>query len=234
MNLNIAICDDEKIFTDKLKKRLLDYNNDFQIDVFQLGRKLLENPVKYDLIFLDIEMPEMNGMDIAMELRKIKYEGHLVFLTSHMEFMPDAFKVKAFRFLGKPVNDLDFEETIKECEKEILNNKKLIVHSTDGIKFINLNDLICFETVKYYTYLYTKEGSIETRKSMREWMDILGTEHFIQVHKSYGVALRYIDTIESDFIVMKYTEIRVPISRRKAGNVKKAFFDYIKKYALFT
>lgn len=234
MNLSIALCDDENIVTDDLKERLQNYKQDFQIDVFYSGKKLLENPKKYDLIFLDIEMPDMNGMDIALQLRNIKYEGHLVFLTSHTEFMPDAFKVKAFRFLRKPISDEDFEETIKESEKEIINNKKLIVHSTSGIKVIHLNDIICFETIKYYTYLYTKSGSIETRKSLKEWLNILGTEHFIQVHKSFGIALRYIDTIESDCIIMRYTEIKVPVSRRKAGSVKEAFFNYVKKYALFT
>ncbi len=234
MELCVAICDDEQIITDDLKLRLLEYKPDFQIDVFHSGKNLLENPNKYDIIFLDIEMPEMSGMEVATELRNANYNGHLIFLTSHTEFMPDAFKVKAFRFLRKPINNEDFQETIKEAEKEIINNKKLIVYSTDGIKLINLNDLICFETIKYNTYLYTKDGSIETRKSMREWMEILGTEHFIQVHKSFGIALRYIDTIGADYIIMRYTEMKVPVSRRKIGNVKKAFFEYIKKYALFT
>ncbi len=234
MNLNIAICDDDTNVIEDIKNKLLAYRNDYQIDTFDSGIKLLKNQTQYDLIFLDIEMPEMNGMDVALKLRKINFKGHLVFLTSHTEFMPEAFKVKAFRFLKKPINDDDFEETIVESEKEILNNKKLVIHSTDGIKLLYLNDIICFETIKCYTYLYTKNGDIETRKSLHDWMETLGTEHFIQVHKSFGIALRYIDTIESNFIIMKYTEMKVPVSRRKISIVKKAFFEYVKKYAVFT
>lgn len=234
MNLNIAICDDDNTIIEDIKNKLLAYRNDYQIDSFNSGIELLKSQTQYDLIFLDIEMPEINGMDVALKLRKINFKGHLVFLTSHTEFMPDAFKVKAFRFLKKPINADDFKETIIESEKEILNNKKLVIHSTDGIKLLYLNDIICFETIKCYTYLYTKGGDIETRKSLRDWMETLGTEHFIQVHKSFGIALRYIDTIESNCIIMKYTEMKVPVSRRKVAIVKKAFFEYVKRYAVFT
>ena len=234
MNLNIAICDDDAIIAEDIKNKLSAYRNNYQIDTYESGIKLLKKQAEYDLIFLDIEMPEMSGMEVASELRKTDFKGHLVFLTNHTEFMPEAFKVKAFRFLIKPINDDALKETIVEFEKEILNNKKLVINSTDGIKFLYLNDIICFETIKCHTYLYTKNGDIETRKSLHEWMETLGTEHFIQVHKSFGIALQYIDTIESNFIIMKYTQMKVPVSRRKISTVKKAFFEYVKKYAVFT
>ena len=70
-------------------------------------------------------MPEINGMQIAGFLRK-KHNGEfIIFLTSHIEFMPNAFKVKAFRFLNKPIDIEKFEEAVLEAEKEILNNEKV-------------------------------------------------------------------------------------------------------------
>lgn len=232
MKLQIAICDDEKIILENIRERLLQYKPEYAIDLYQSGKKLLEAKKEYDLIFLDIEMPEMDGMKVAVELRNKKYDGHLVFLTSHTEFMPDAFKVKAFRFLKKPISDTDFTEMLEESEKEIIDNKRIVIHTSVGEKMLNIKDIICLETVRNYTYVFTKSGEIETRKSLQEWLNILGNEHFCHVHKSYVISLRYIEKIDDEGIAMKYMDMRIPIARRKTSEVKKIFFEYVRKQAL--
>lgn len=156
-----------------------------------------------------------------------------MFLTSHTEFMPDAFKVRAFRFLQKPMVDSAFREAVEEAEKEIVNHKKILVHTTEGTRLISLKDIIYFETIRNYTYIHMKQGEIETRKTLREWMDMIGKEHFYQVHRSYVIALRYIETIDNDGVVMKYSNVKIPVSRRKHKEARDAFFAYVKKYAMF-
>lgn len=234
MNLQIAVCDDEPIIANDIRERLLQYKPDYVVDLYQSGKELLGTKKEYDLIFLDIEMPEISGMEVATELREREYEGNLVFLTSHTEFMPDAFKVKAFRFLQKPIVDAAFQEAVDEAEKEIMNYKKILVHTTEGTRLLSIKDIIYFETVRNYTYIHIKQGEIETRKTLREWMERIGSEHFYQVHKSYVVALRYIETIASDGITMKYANDKIPVSRRKIKEMKDIFFAYVKKYAMFT
>lgn len=234
MNLQIAVCDDEPIIANDIRERLLQYKPDYVVDLYQSGKELLGTKKEYDLIFLDIEMPEISGMEVATELREREYEGNLVFLTSHTEFMPDAFKVKAFRFLQKPIVDDAFQEAVDEAEKEIMNHKKILVHTTEGTRLLSIKDIIYFETVRNYTYIHIKQGEIETRKTLREWMELIGSEHFYQAHKSYVVALRYIETIASDGITMKYANGKIPISRRKTKEMKDIFFTYVKKYAMFT
>lgn len=234
MNLQIAVCDDEPIIANDIRERLLQYKPDYVVDLYQSGKELLGTKKEYDLIFLDIEMPEISGMEVATELREREYEGNLVFLTSHTEFMPDAFKVKAFRFLQKPIVDDAFQEAVDEAEKEIMNHKKILVHTTEGTRLLSIKDIIYFETVRNYTYIHIKQGEIETRKTLREWMELIGSEHFYQAHKSYVVALRYIETIASDGITMKYANGKIPISRRKTKEMKDIFFAYVKKYAMFT
>lgn len=233
LNLQIAICDDEPIIANDIKEKLLQYKPDYVIDLYLSGKELLGTKKEYDLIFLDIEMPEISGMEVATELRNREYEGNLVFLTSHTEFMPDAFKVKAFRFLQKPIVDSAFEEAVDEAEKEIMNHKKILVHTTDGTRLLSINDIIYFETVRNYTYIHMKQREIETRKTLREWMDIIGDEHFYQVHKSYVIALRYIETVDSDGVIMKYANVKIPVSRRKMKEVKESYFAYVKKYAMY-
>lgn len=232
MEMRIAICDDEKIMIDCIRSRLIQHNPSWEIDQYLSGKQLLGTEKEYDLIFLDIEMPDMNGMEVAMELRNREFDGHLVFLTSHSEFMPTAFKVKAFRFLKKPIEDVAFEETLIESEKEIYRNKKIIINTSESTKVVKLKDIICLEIVRNSTYMHTKDGQIVTRRTLREWMEILGDEYFLQVHKSYVVALRYIDTINTNVITMKDMDMKIPISRRKSKEVRNAFFSFIKKHAL--
>lgn len=227
MKVRVAICDEKNIAND-LKLRLLEHRQDYNVDIFDSGQKLLENINRYDMIFMDIEMLGMNGMDVATKLRNTNYTGHLIFMTNYMEYLSYAFKVRAFRFFQKPVSDDDLEETIKESEREIIDNKTLMVCTSDEIKIICLRDLIYLESDKNYTYLYTKSGVIHTRKTMREWMELLESEHFVQVHKSYVVALRYVDSMKSNCIVMKHLKTEIPVSRRKMNDVKNALLTYTK------
>ncbi len=233
MSLQVAICDDEPVIANEIKERLFRYKPDYIIDLYLSGKELLNSMNEYDLIFLDIEMPEMNGMEVATALRNKEYEGNLVFLTSHTEFMSDAFKVKAFRFLQKPIVDSAFQEAVDEAEEEVMNHKKILVDTTEGTTLISIRDIIYFETIRNYTYIHMKQGELETRKTLHEWMDIIGQEHFYQVHKSYAVALRYIETIGSDGIFMKDINGRIPVSKRKIKEVKDVFFAYVRKHARF-
>lgn len=234
MNLRVAICDDEAIIANDIKKRLLGCRPDYIADIYQSGKKLLESGQEYDLIFLDIEMQGLNGMETALALRNKGYEGNLVFLTSHTEFMTEAFKVKAFRFLHKPVDESAFEETVNEAEKEVLSNKKLFVDTSEGTKIIGLKNIVYLETIRNYTFIHMIHEEIQTRKTLREWMDILGNEDFYQIHRSYAIALRHINTICSDGVVMNYADVKIPVSRRKIGQVKDVYFNYVKNCAMFT
>ncbi len=122
--MKIAICDDEQIFRDTLYKKLVKYNKTFEIKEFRTGRELIDSRIKFDIIFLDIEMPELNGMDTAKKLRKLSVGSIIIFLTSHIECIQDAFKVKAFRFLSKPVQEDALNEALEEAEKEIVGQEK--------------------------------------------------------------------------------------------------------------
>ena len=83
LQLKIAVCDDEKIICEDIQKKLINIKSDYLIDSFNTSNDILLNALKYDIIFLDIEMPEIDGLSIAKELRQRSYKGYIVFLTSH-------------------------------------------------------------------------------------------------------------------------------------------------------
>lgn len=233
MKLNVAICDDESIICNEIKLKLKEIKPNYEISIFKSGKALLNSSKIYDLIFLDIEMPEIDGMNVAKLIRERKNEEYIIFLTSHIEFMPDAFKVKAFRFLNKPIDDEKFEETIIEAEKEILNNEKIAITLQGCTNLINLKDILCFEASGDGTYIHMKNAVLESNKPLKYWVNRMGNEHFFQVHKSYFIALRYVKSINASEIEMHYLKQCIPISRRKIASFKKNFFEYVKKNAKY-
>lgn len=233
MQLRIAICDDEEIICKKIREQLKSINSSFNIATFNSGEQLLNSDKTFDLILLDIEMEGLTGIETAKLIRKKKTNEFIIFLTSHSEFMPEAFKVKAFRFLCKPLEMDKFKEAICEVEKEILNNKRIAINEKGNIDFINIQDIIYVEAFGDGTYIYTKTNVLESNKQLKYWLGELGTEHFFQTHRSYFVALRYIKKLRSNEIKMNYTNHLIPISRRNYTALKDALFAYIKKYARF-
>lgn len=233
MQLKVAICEDDTILCEHAKQRILEIRPDYLIDTYFTGDELLLTDARYDIVFLDIEMPGRDGMCIAKELRAKKYSGHIIFLTSHTEFMPEAFKVKAFRFLDKPIKVEDLEETLVESEKEIYQDKKLIIADYGVERLINVSDILYIEVQKNKTLIHTIYEVLETNYTLKYWVRELGTKDFFQVHKSYIVSLRNIKEFNVDCVRLRGTEVSVPVSRRNVSSVKKAFFDYVRANAKY-
>lgn len=231
MKLRIAICDDEPIFCEDAKEKIEKLRKDYEIEMFHSGAELLEEKKNYDIIFLDIEMPGENGMEIAKKIRTKKLRVEIVFLTSHAECMPEAFKVKAFRFLEKPLKLEELKETLEEVEKELFENKKLIVDSFGEELLIDVRDIIYIQSEKKITKLYTMSQVIETDYSLKYWIEKLEDCDFYKVHKSFLISLRYVDRYEVDEIRLKNTEVCIPLSRRNYVLFKDAYLDYVSKHA---
>ena len=106
--MNIAICDDDKSFRDLLEKHLRNYFNDrnISLNIFQFpsGEKLLENQLLFDLVFLDVEMGNINGIDTGKELKRRNPHNIIFVITSYDGYLDDAFHIRAFRFLSKPLD----------------------------------------------------------------------------------------------------------------------------------
>jgi len=231
MQFHMAICDDEKIIREDIYNKIMDIHSDCKIDVYHASSELLENPSQYDMIFLDIEMPGMNGVDVSYILREKGYKGFIVFLTSHAEYMKEAFRVKAFRFLSKPADYNELKEAIHEAEKEILKNKQMVVADYGAEFMINLSDIYYIKSNKNKTIVRLKDNTLEVNKTLKQWLDELGTTEFYQIHKSYVVAFRHIKKIEPDVIILADLDEEIPIARRSMTKVKKAFYSYIRENA---
>ena len=131
VSVRIAICDDEEIYRIELKTILdkLLINVDYNIDTFDDGNRLVESfkALPYDLLFLDIEMPKVDGITLAKSLRAISEKVFIVFLTSHVEYAIEGYEVNALRYLTKPVDIEKLKEVIRYVQEKQGAARQLII-----------------------------------------------------------------------------------------------------------
>lgn len=233
MYYKIAVCDDEKIFVNDIIKKIKATNNEYEIIPFYSGEELLNSKLDFNIIFLDIVMTGLDGINTAFTLRENNYDGIIIFLTSHTEFMPDAFKVNAFRFLNKPIEEDKFNEAFAAAQKNILNTNHILINNEKNAIYLKYTDIIYFEAFGDGTYIYDKNGNIYvTDKQLKYWNEQVGNEHFFQIHKSFTVSFLYVKNISKDFkVTLRNCQQTLVVSRRKYLPFRTAFFDYIRKYA---
>lgn len=202
--LNIAICDDDLQFCNKLEGILAEIEKHEEIkmciDIYQSGDALIREieleTVCYDMIFLDIKMEGMDGLETAKRIRKKDEIVVLVYVTGYNNYAIEAYEVQPFRFLVKPIE----EETICKCfmkayEKIIAGNFYFQYQFKKSYYKILVNDIMYFESEKRVVKIYLKDGTIKKfyeklnnieRRMKQEKVD------FYRLHKSLLVNARYI------------------------------------------
>ncbi len=229
--MRIAVCDDEPLICKEVTRRIQDLSSEDEIFTYHNGQALLDSGKVFDLIFLDVDMPELGGMETAAVLCKKQRDTLIIFLTASREHIHDAFKVRAFRYICKPVKQEDFEEAFLSAKDEMSERIKISVRQDHITCSILLNNVICFEAYGDGTYVYTTEGVYTSARPLRSWLSEIGTYCFYQVHRSYAVSLRHIQSINTNAIIMRGMQQEIPISRRSRSGVKEAFLLYMRENA---
>lgn len=233
MMLKIAVCDDDAAVRKALIKAIGTFGINVDINEYSSGKELADSDTACDLIFLDIEMPGLNGMETAELLRKNGCRSNIVFLTSHSEFMQAAFRVRAFRFLEKPVDIRMLEEALRETCAELRQDKKIVVKCSGEMVTLNCDDIISLEAFGDGTYIYTKDDVFCTQAQLKKLLADLDGDCFVQVHKSYAVAFGHIRSLNKNSVSMDCLKNEIPVSRRKYPQLKTSYFEFIRNNAKY-
>jgi two-component system LytT family response regulator len=162
-----------------------------------------------DILFLDIEMPEINGFELLKKLKK--FEGSVVFVTAHSNYAVKAFKFSALDYILKPIDTADLRQTIDKYKKsrnsspdadmmkQLLNNidlmsnpkaNKLSVSTQEGIEIINLSDVDYMKAERSYTLIKRQDKSdLMVSKPLKDFEEMLPPSKFMRIHDSYLVNL---------------------------------------------
>lgn len=238
--IKTIIIDDEYNASEFLEKMLKRYfPNKFHIcktceSIDDAVKAIEEHQPK--LVFLDIQMPNKNGFELFKEIKEINFE--VIFTTAHSEYAIDAIKRSALDYLLKPINYIDllgavnrFEQKNKkenqETQLSILienidsgdtSHKKIAIATETGFEFVKFNTIIYLEAQNNYTKFYLTNGtSITTSKTLKHFEEILPSELFFRIHKSYLVNMNFVKrfTKGDEQFVELITGQKLPVSIRK-------------------
>lgn len=229
-NLTCIIVDDEPPAIRLLERYVNKIPNLELLNTFTKPLEVLaflENN-EVDIVFMDIQMPEITGIQLSKIIQK---KIHVIFTTAYPEFALESYNVDAMDYLLKPIEFERFYKAVKKVRpvKTISTQNRTsenayIFFKTDGknkFKKVFLNEVLYFQGLKNYVSVQLQEEQIITYSTLKNIMEMLPTEDFIQVHKSYIISIEQIDQIENDAIWIKNRQ--VPI-----GNTfRKSFFNRI-------
>ena len=234
MMLNIGFCDDDSRFIDRIVPNVQNILKHLKVDanfyIFSNGNTLIKNFEKNspycDIIFLDIDMPEINGKEVARKLRILDKNFKLIFLTSYEEEALNTFQYNVIGFLPKAYIDKQLAETINRVIKTIKEDKLdielfniSISQSRTSIMKIPLNNIMYFEIINKKIYLNTKKNvySLHGYK-FSDLLKYYNKKGFIDIHRTCIVNIQYIFSV-NDADVCLDNGIILPLSRRKKENV---------------
>lgn len=224
----IGVCDDEVIIRKDLIRLCEVFKqtnlSDIEIVCFSSGEEVLKCKQPIDILLLDIQMTGMDGLQTAEKIRENDDSMIIIFLTGYQGYMQAGYKVKAFRYLLKPIKEQELITTLTEAIYDITKNSKAVVGLEGEIRFIKLMDILYVEYVERYTVVRTRKGIYESVQTMNEWESILNNGDFFRVHKAYIVNLEYINEIGKDILLDNGEKVELAI--RQMGKLKKACKAY--------
>ena len=233
--MRIAICDDNidyiniiENYIDKFKKTAV------ECDAYISGEELVyayqKNEEQYDVIFLDMEMKQLNGIETANRIHEVDEHVIIVFVTSYTEYMRESFKCAPFRFLVKPVDDKEFETAFYDICKKLSQQRKVFAFTENKAKVrLYCDDIIFCESQDHWIWIHTKEKVYKICKSLTELYSQLDKEMFCRVHKSFVINFLYIKSIKDNNVQLYHCDNLVPISRSYKKEVLAEYTNFLER-----
>lgn len=209
MMFYVAICDDDEYFRKRERDFIEKYMNGkgykYRIDIFGSGKDILnlkQSISQYDIVFLDINMKDINGIETAKEIRRITKDIYIVFVTAFITYAPEGYKVDAIRYLLK--EDEFLERAIIECLETIVykmnyEEHKHVFDFQEGKIELFYDDILYIESNLHKLIFHIKEKDY-VKYTMYAKLDdvdkLLKGSCFCRIHKSYLVNLKYVETVE--------------------------------------
>lgn len=232
--LEIAICDDEPVMRKEISRHFSDYmakrqDMDYRIRGFESGKQLLAWGHDFDLIFLDIQMEQPDGMETARRLRQRGSQSLLVFVTVLKECVFDAFEVEACDYLLKPLDTGHFDRTLERVLRSIKlgQEERLLVQRGNKSQVILLSESVYCEVQGRKIYIHLKNGEVIDYYDRMENLKHHVDERFFQCHRSYLVNLDYVRGSKAGQVWLSCGD-KIPVSRLRERELTQALLMHMK------
>ncbi len=231
--IRIAICDDEKHMSDHIRAMASDFfrkkNREIYFRIFLSGEELLSYDGQIDILFLDIQMKGMDGIETARKLRAFKFRGFLIFITVLKEMVFQSFEVQAYDYLVKPVEEKQFEKTMERLYASMQNagEDSLLVQKGYEGRIIREEEIVFCEVIDRKIYLNLTSGEVVDYYERIENLEMKLCSHFFRCHRSYLINLKHLKGYKNGTACMDNGK-EVPIARLRSKEFSGVVLQYMK------
>ena len=232
--MRVAVCDDQLTCRTQAVQaiRASLRGTGVLVDDFRDGPSFLQAFTKnpFDLVFLDIEMPGMNGITVARRLRQLHRDVPIVFLTSHIEYALEGYEVNALRYLTKPIQPKKLQEVLDFVSKSLQAQRVLWIKTELGEEKLPVDQILYMEAQYQNVRICVKNSCHCVRYNLADYEKELAEDGFFRIHRGYLVSLRHIRSVSKGQLTLS-NGTALPVSRTKEKELKEALFQYIRKEA---
>jgi len=232
MNYKIAVCDDNQTdsnyVTNMVQEWAKQHGHLAQTKCFLSAESFLFQYAQekdYDILLLDIEMGEMDGVALAKKVRQDNEKVQIMFITGYPDYVGEGYEVAALHYLMKPVDREKLFAVLERAVANLQKEKQAVLLSVDGETVrISVDEIQYVEAFSHSISIITTKGTYEVRKPLSEMETLLG-EEFVRCHRSYLVGLRFVSGLSKQKVTLD-DGTELPLSRSASAAVHKAFVKY--------
>ncbi|MDE6627658.1 MAG: LytTR family DNA-binding domain-containing protein [Lachnospiraceae bacterium] len=234
--LTIYVCEDTKEHSEDLTAQLslLEESCPMSVTFFDSAEELLaqlkdlkDKKIPFpDLLFLDIELPGMDGISLGKEIRKLCADIYLIFVTSYIEYAVKGYEANAFRYLVKPVSADTLGLLFADIRSEYQKRKRVSVKTTEGQRLLLLEDLIYISAEDKYTVLYTGEQYFISDFALKRYEEQLSPYGFFRIHRKYLINLYHYKGMQCGKLMLSDGKL-LPVSKKRMQDFEMRFFQFL-------
>ncbi|MGM9538947.1 MAG: LytR/AlgR family response regulator transcription factor [Candidatus Onthomonas sp.] len=220
--VRIAVVEDEENSREKIRLYLQRYCQEhalnITLDCYEDGLDLVEHySGQYDLLFCDIQMQYLNGMEAARQIREQDPNVMIIFITNLSDYAIQGYEVSALGYLLKPVNYHSFCKYFGRAVKQLEARTEdfLVLRYKGGIKRINLSEVLYLDYAKHYISIHSRQSTERILMSMKELESLLEGRHFSKCNSGCIVNLAYVQSLDGNCVVVNGTPLTISRSRKK-------------------
>lgn len=228
----IGLCDDQMAVAMRLKKIISDIlqeeGENWEICLFDSGEKLLETAELINVVFLDIEMPGLDGIETGKELKRRNPDCKIIMATGKVERFKEAFHIQAMRFITKPFDKREIEEALKAVEKSHVGNAKIELYYLRNSYQIEQDKIQYIKAYNGYTEYRVENQVFRKDMSLNEVEKMLDKRLFVRIHRQYIINMRWIQSYSNGKV--EIGDIEIDVSRRKRKDFEQKYIEYDLNY----
>lgn len=206
--MKIALIEDEEIYSSYFKNLINQYESNnslfIELDIFNTSITFLEKfKANYDIIFIDIELPDINGLELSKKIRKIDEEAIIIFITNLAQFAINGYEVNAYDYIVKPIKYERLEAILNKISTKVEKNADFFnIKTTSGYLKIRCKDVYYISVDDHLVYLHLKNKNYECWDSLKNIEKTLPKDFFVRISKSKIVNIFHIASIGNKTIIL--------------------------------